>query len=65
MTRAQGIDERGNSCSLVTGMAAGDLAEVLVQGGWKYALINDDEGRAAAVVALDPGTLHRSWNAQG
>jgi len=60
VTRARGINERGNSCVLVTGMPASALAEVLAEGGWKYALL-DSNGTPAGTVALDVRSLRRTW----
>jgi hypothetical protein len=60
MTRARGIDDRGNSCELLTDMPACALAEVLVEGGWKYALL-DDNGVPAGTVALYAGGTRRAY----
>jgi hypothetical protein len=58
VTRARGIDERGNSRVLCTRMRVADLADVLLDGGWKYALIEDDDV-PAALVTLDAGARKR------
>jgi hypothetical protein len=60
VTRARGIDNRGNSCELNTGMPPGTLAEVLVEGGWKYALL-DSDGEPAGTVALGSAGHVRAW----
>lgn len=63
MVRARGIDHRGNSCELHTEMPAGTLAEILVAGGWKYALL-DSDGQPAGAVELYLRTLRRTWRRQ-
>lgn len=63
VTRARGIDSHGNSCELNTGMAPGTLAEVLIEGGWKYALL-DDDGQPSGAVALYGKALERTWHAE-
>lgn len=60
MTRARGIDERGNSCELNAALPAGALAEILVAGGWKYAVI-DSDGESAGTVALRAQELRRTY----
>ena len=58
MTRARGIDHRGNSVELVTGMTAADLAELLCEGGWKWVMV-EVNGRPAAWVTLNCRELRR------
>jgi hypothetical protein len=57
--RARGIDDHGNSCELNAQMPARTLAGILVAGGWKYALL-DDNGQPAGTVMLYVRLLQRT-----
>lgn len=62
VTRVRGIDHRGNSVELLVDMTAADLAELLCEGGWKWAMA-EVNGRAAAWVTLNARTLRRQAKA--
>jgi hypothetical protein len=61
MITARGIDERGNSRILHTSMPVAVLEDVLLTGGWKYAMLDSGEVLEVVVTAV-AREMHRAWH---